>query len=145
MMKSSLCHHKQWKTMGKCGPPRKETKYITFERFWWELFQNVIFIEFEPLRQTLCAFMSSLPKPFTKYGHVTWSWLPIPKIFILRQILYQILGKVTKFGEICSGTKSYRQKKNFKPEAESKPKRNNFQKEIKEDIKSLLVTLSQLK
>ena len=32
-----------------------------------------------------------------------------------------------------------------KPEAESKPKRNNFQKEIKEDIKSLWVTVSQLK
>ena len=28
-----------------------------------------------------------------------------------------------------------------KPEAESKPKRNNFQKEIKEDIKSLWVTV----
>ena len=32
-----------------------------------------------------------------------------------------------------------------KPEAESKPKRNNFQKEIKEDTKSLWVTVSQLK
>ena len=32
-----------------------------------------------------------------------------------------------------------------KPEAESKPKRNNFQKEIKEYIKSLWVTVSQLK
>ena len=32
-----------------------------------------------------------------------------------------------------------------KPEAERKPKRNNFQKEIKEDIKSLWVTVSQLK
>ena len=32
-----------------------------------------------------------------------------------------------------------------KPEAESKPERNNFQKEIKEDIKSLWVTVSQLK
>ena len=32
-----------------------------------------------------------------------------------------------------------------KPEAESKPKRNNFQKEVMEDIKSLWVTVSQLK
>ena len=32
-----------------------------------------------------------------------------------------------------------------KPEVERKPKRNNFQKEIKEDIKSLWVTVSQLK
>ena len=33
--------------------------------------QNVIFIEFEPLCQMLWAFMSNLPKPLTKYGHVT--------------------------------------------------------------------------
>ena len=33
--------------------------------------QNVVFIEFEPLCQTLWAFMSNLPKPLTKYGHVT--------------------------------------------------------------------------
>ena len=32
-----------------------------------------------------------------------------------------------------------------KPEAENKLKRNNFQEEIKEDIKTLWVTLSQLK
>ena len=42
--------------------------------------------------------MSNLPKPLIKYGHVTSSWLPIPKIFIFRLILYQVFGKVTKFG-----------------------------------------------
>ena len=35
------------------------------------LFKNVIFIEFEPLRQKLWTFMSNLPKPPTKYRHVT--------------------------------------------------------------------------
>ena len=33
--------------------------------------QNVIFIEFEPLCQKVWAFVSNLPKPLTKYGHVT--------------------------------------------------------------------------
>ena len=42
----------------------------------WKGFDNsyskkVIFIEFEPLCQKLWAFMSNLPKPLTKYGHVT--------------------------------------------------------------------------
>ena len=27
-------------------------------------------------------------KPLTKYGHVTWRWLQISKIFIFRLILY---------------------------------------------------------
>ena len=36
-----------------------------------ELKQNVTFIEFEPLCQKLWAFLSNLPKPLTKYGHVT--------------------------------------------------------------------------
>ena len=53
--------------MGKCGPPRNQTKYMSFERFCGELFKNVIFIEFEPLCQKLWAFMSNLPKPLTKY------------------------------------------------------------------------------
>ena len=57
--------------MGKCGPRRNQTKYVSLERFWLELFKNVIFIEFEPLCQKLWAFMSNLPKPLTKYGHVT--------------------------------------------------------------------------
>ena len=43
---------KQWKTMGKSGPLRNQTKYISFERFS----QNVTFIDFEPLCQTLCSF-----------------------------------------------------------------------------------------
>ena len=43
--------------------------------------------------------MSNLPKPLTKYDHVTSLWLQILKIFIFRLILYKILGKVTKFGE----------------------------------------------
>ena len=33
--------------------------------------QKYNFIEFEPLCQKLWAFMSNLPKPLTKYGHVT--------------------------------------------------------------------------
>ena len=33
--------------------------------------QKCNFIEFEPLCQKLWAFMSNLPKPLTKYGHVT--------------------------------------------------------------------------
>ena len=40
------------------------------------------------VKSTLWAFMSNLPKPLTKYGHVTWPWLQITKIFIFRLILY---------------------------------------------------------
>ena len=55
--------------------------------------------------------MSNLPKPLTKYGHVTLLWLQIPKIFIFRLILYQVLGKVIKFGGIGSRTKKLQAKK----------------------------------
>ena len=54
--------------------------------------------------------MSNLPEPLTKYGHVTWPWLQIPKIFIFRLILYYILGKITKFGEIGLRTKKLQAK-----------------------------------
>ena len=47
------------KTMKKCGPPRDQINYISFERYWWELSKNVLFIEFEPLCQKLWAFMSN--------------------------------------------------------------------------------------
>ena len=43
--------------MGKFGLPRNQTKYISFKRF--DESYNVAFIEFEPLRQKLWAFMSS--------------------------------------------------------------------------------------
>ena len=55
--------------MRKFGPPRNQTKYISFERFWWELSKNVIFIKFEPLCQKLWAFMSS----FTMTTYQIWS------------------------------------------------------------------------
>ena len=55
--------------MRKCGPQRNQTKYIFFERFWWELCKNVTFIEFEPLCQKLWVFMSS----FTMTTHQIWS------------------------------------------------------------------------
>ena len=47
------------KTMEKCGPPRNQTNYISFERYWWELSKNVLFIEFELLCQKLWAFISN--------------------------------------------------------------------------------------
>ena len=47
------------KTTEKCGPPRNQTNYISFERYWWELSKNVLFIEFESLCQKLWAFMSN--------------------------------------------------------------------------------------
>ena len=48
------------KTMEKCRPPRNQTNYISFERNWWELSKNVLFIEFESLCQKTWAFMSNL-------------------------------------------------------------------------------------
>ena len=45
--------------------------YIIGKVLMRALFKNVIFIEFGPLCQKLLAFMSILPKPLTKYGHVT--------------------------------------------------------------------------
>ena len=47
------------KTMEKCGPPRNKTNYTSFERYWWKLSKNVLFIEFESLCQKLWAFMSN--------------------------------------------------------------------------------------
>ena len=74
--------------MGKSGPRPNQTKCISLERFSGELFKNATFIEFKPLCQKLRAFMSILPKPLTKYGHVTSPWLEISKIFIFCPILY---------------------------------------------------------
>ena len=53
--------------MEKCGPPRNQTKYISFD---------VLFIEFEPLGQKLLAFMSNfsvfmMPAPQIWQSHVT--------------------------------------------------------------------------
>ena len=47
------------KTMEKCGPPRNQTNYISFKRYWWELSKNALFIEFESLCQKVWAFMSN--------------------------------------------------------------------------------------
>ena len=52
--------------------------------------------------------MSNLPKPLTKYGHVT---LQIPKIFIFHLILYYILGTVTTFWGIWLKNKKVTGKK----------------------------------
>ena len=46
------------KNNGNCGAPRNQTNYKSFERYWWELSENVHFIEFEPLCQKLWTFMS---------------------------------------------------------------------------------------
>ena len=35
------------KTIGKCGPPRNQSNYISFERSWQELSKYVSFIKFE--------------------------------------------------------------------------------------------------
>ena len=43
------------KTMAKFGL----TNYISFERYWWELSKNVLFIEFIQLCQKLWAFLSN--------------------------------------------------------------------------------------
>ena len=40
-----------------------------------------------------------LPWPLTKYGHVTWPWLQISKIFIFFPNSILNFSKVTKFGE----------------------------------------------
>ena len=57
--------------MGKCGPRRNQTKYTSLERFDESYSKMYFFLEFEPLFHKLWAFMSNLPKPLTKYGHVT--------------------------------------------------------------------------
>ena len=88
-------------TMGKCGPPRNQTNYISLERYWWELSKNTLFIEFEPLCQKLWVFLSNfgifLRCPLTKYGHATWPKKQTSKNFYFVLILHLISGKVTKF------------------------------------------------
>ena len=54
----------QWEMLTLAEPK----KYKLLERLWWELFKNVIFIEFEPLYQKLSAFMLNLS------CHVTLAW-----------------------------------------------------------------------
>ena len=92
--------------MGKCGPPWNQTKYLSFERF-----PNVIFIEFEPLRDKLWAFMSS----FTITTHQIWSchltltadfknFYFSPNSILNFRKSYQIWGK------LAQEQKSYRQK-----------------------------------
>ena len=44
------------KTIGKCGLPRDQSNYTSFERSSWELSRIVIFIKFEQFCQTLWAF-----------------------------------------------------------------------------------------
>ena len=87
------------KTLAKFAPPRNQTRYISFERYWRAI-QNVLFIEFEPLCQTLRAFCQMLALfmiPLTKYGHVMWPKMQISKLFYFVVILHLILGKATKF------------------------------------------------
>ena len=89
------------KTMGKCGPPQNQTNYMSLKRYWWELFKNVLFIEFELLCQKLWAFFVKfwhfLQYSLTKYGHLTWPKKKISNIFYFVLILHLILKKVTKF------------------------------------------------
>ena len=44
---------------GKMRASPEKTKYISFERFQWELSKNETYIEFEPLCQKLWEFISS--------------------------------------------------------------------------------------
>ena len=69
--------YKFQKMQTSVGPNR--ILYISFESFWWELSKNVIFIEFESWSRHLCQ---AIPWPLITYGHVTWLWLQISKIFI---------------------------------------------------------------
>ena len=48
------------KAIAKFGPPRNQTNFISFEMFLYQLSKNVLFIEFEPLCQTLWTFMSNV-------------------------------------------------------------------------------------
>ena len=55
------------KTMGKFGSPWNPTNYISFERYWWELSEDVIFIIYEwiksygHLSKILAYFSQFLP------------------------------------------------------------------------------------
>ena len=71
--------------------------------------------------------MSNLPKRLTKYGHVT---LQIPKIFIFRLILYQILGKVTRFGENWLKNKTLQAKTNWRGGVENSMPPNTFRVKV---------------
>ena len=64
---NKICKFESWtitndvitKTMENFGPPRNQTNYISFERYWWELCKNLTFIESEPVCQKLWAFFSN--------------------------------------------------------------------------------------
>ena len=112
------CHNdiitKQWKTTGKCGLPRKQTNYISFQRYWWELSKNVLFIEFEPLCRKNGYFCQILAF-FTMPTHQIWACHVTQEAnfekFLLFLILHLLFGKVTKFiGEKLSTSEVISQK-----------------------------------
>ena len=69
---------KQWENADLCGTKQNIYRSKGFDE---SCPKNITFIEFEPRCQKLWAFMSS-------FGHVTWPWLQISKIFIFHLILY---------------------------------------------------------
>ena len=87
-------------TMGKCGPPRNQTKniYIVRKILMRAIQKNVKFIEFETLCQMLWAFMST----FTMATHQIWSChVTLATSFENISFSFNSIftsGKVTKFG-----------------------------------------------
>ena len=90
------------KTMEKFGPLGNQTNYTSFERYWWELTENVTFIEIECLNQTLWPILVDLPWPLINYSKITWSWLPILKNLKFHRVPYYIFGKVTNIQRVYS-------------------------------------------
>ena len=55
---------------GKMRTMAKPNKIYIVGKVLMRAIQQYKFIEFEPMCQKVWAFMSNLPKPLTKYGHV---------------------------------------------------------------------------
>ena len=99
--------------MRKCGPLRNQTKYISFERFWWELFKNVIF---NWIWATVTKVMGIYVK-FTMTTHQIWTCHVTLHsnsgnfYFSPNSILN--FRKVTKFGRVGSRTRKLQAKTNW--------------------------------
>ena len=80
--------------MAKVWPLRNHKNYISFERYWWELSKNVLFIDY--CVKSYGHFCQILAL-FTMSVHQIWFKMQISKIFYFVVILNLISGKVTKF------------------------------------------------
>ena len=88
------------KTVAKFGPPRNQTKYTSFERYWWELSKNALFWVWTTMSKVMGIFYKFWPSYDARSPNVVMLRHPRSKfwkLFTFVQILHLISGIVIKF------------------------------------------------